>query len=85
MKPMKPLKLELIAHSFGQNPDAIEIQIIKILLTRQESLSQESDAIRNIAQNIKSQAKELFEYQDSDIWRINSTKCQQRRADGLLM
>jgi hypothetical protein len=82
MKPLKPLKLELIAHSFGQTPETIEIQIIKILPTRQESLSQESNAARNIAQNIKSQAKELFGYQDSDIWRINSTKCQQRRADG---
>jgi hypothetical protein len=79
---MKPLKLELIAHSFGQKPNAIEIQIIKILLTRQESLSQESDATSNIVQNIKSQAKELFEFQDSDIWRINSAICQQRRADG---
>jgi hypothetical protein len=44
MKPLKPLKLELIAHSFGQTPETIEIQIIKILPTRQESLSQESDA-----------------------------------------
>ena len=82
MKPLKPLKLELIAHSSGQNPETIKIQIIKISPTRQESLSQESDTTRNITQNIKSQAKELFGCQDSDIWQINSTKCQQRRADG---
>ena len=79
---MKPLKLEPFSHSFGQNAETIEIQIIKTLTTRQESLSQESDATRNITQNIKSQAKELFGYQDGDIWQINSTKCQQRRADG---
>ena len=79
---MKPLKLEPFSHSFGQNSETIEIQIIKTLTTRQESLSQESDATRNITQNIKSQAKELFGYQDSDIWQIKSTKCQQRRADG---
>ena len=79
---MKPLKLEPFSHSFGQNSETTEIQIIKTLTTRQESLSQESDATRNITQNIKSQAKELFGYQDSDIWQINSTKCQQRRADG---
>jgi uncharacterized membrane protein len=79
---MKPLKLEPFSHSFGQNSETIEIQIIKTLTTRQESLSQESDTTRNITQNIKSQAKELFGCQDSDIWQINSTKCQQRRADG---
>ena len=79
---MKPLKLEPFSHSFGLHSETIEIQIIKILPTRQESLSQESDTTRNIAQNIKSQAKELFGCQDSDIWQINSTKCQQRRADG---
>ena len=79
---MKPLKLEPFSHSFGQNSETIEIQNIKALTTRQESLSQESDATRNITQNIKSQAKELFGYQDSYIWQINSTKCQQRRADG---
>ena len=66
----------------GQNSETIEIQITKTLTTRPESLSQESDATRNITQNIKSQAKELFGYQDSDIWRINSAICQQRRADG---
>lgn len=79
---MKPLKLEPFSHSLGQNSETIEIQIIKTLTTRQESLSQESDTTRNITQNIKSQAKELFGCQDSDIWQINSTKCQQRRADG---
>ena len=79
---MKPLKLEPFLHSFGQHSETIEIQIIKTLTTRQESLSQESDTTRNITQNIKSQAKELFGCQDSDIWQINSTKCQQRRADG---
>ena len=73
---MKPLKLEPFSHSFGQNSETIEIQNIKTLTTRQESLSQESDATRNITQNIKSQAKELFGYQDSDIWQKNSTKCQ---------
>jgi uncharacterized membrane protein len=79
---MKPLKLEPFSHSFGQHSETIEIQITKTLTTRQESLSQESDTTRNITQNIKSQAKELFGCQDSDIWQINSTKCQQRRADG---